>query len=107
MPPFRRVLGLTLALSPLLILLISLCPAAAAIASGTTITNCANDTDLQATVALTGGLITFNCGGAHAPAVIPLSGVLAPLAGTILNGSNGGHTVVLDGQGQTRLIEVD
>jgi len=105
-PLLRRYFGLTLALSPLLILLVVLSPAAPAQASGTTITNCSNDAGLQSAVVLTGGLITFNCGGIHAPAVIPLSGVLAPISGTIINGSNGGHPVVLDGQGLTRLIEV-
>jgi len=100
----RRVLGLTAAFSPLLILLLVLSPAQAS-ASGTVITNCSNDSDLQ-TAVISGGLITFNCGNTHAAAVIPLNGTLAPISGTIINGSNGSHPVVLDGQGQTRLIEV-
>jgi len=97
----RRVLCLTIALSPLQVL----APVAPVHASGTTITNCSNENDLKAAV-LAGGLIRFNCGGTHAPATILLSEALAPISGTVLDGSNGGHTVVLDGQGNTRLIAV-
>jgi hypothetical protein len=101
----RKALGLLLALSPLLVLLLVLTPALPAQASGTVITNCSNDNDLQNAV-LAGGLITFNCGGTHAPATIPLSGALSPITGTTVDGSNGGHLVVLDGQGMTRVFQI-
>jgi hypothetical protein len=104
-PLFRRILGLAVALSPLLVLLLALSPAAPVQASGTQITNCSNDNDLQ-TAVLGGGLITFNCGNTHAAAAIPLSGELAPISGTTIDGSNGGHTIVLDGQGGTRVFQV-
>jgi len=108
-PLYRRVAGLTLALSPWLMLLLALTagsagPAGAAPAS-TIITNCSNDNDLQNAV-LAGGLITFNCGGTHAPATIPLNGALVPVDGTTLDGTNGGHSVVLDGQGNTRVAQI-
>src|SRR5579859_1989184 len=101
----RKALGLLLALSPLLVLLLVLTPVLPAQASGTVITKCSNDNDLQNAV-LGGGLITFNCGGTHAPAIIPLSGVLSPITGTTVDGSNGGHLVVLDGQGLTRVFQI-
>jgi len=101
----RKALGLLLALSPLLVLLLVLTPVLPAQASGTVITKCSNDNDLQNAV-LGGGLITFNCGGTHAPAIIPLNGVLSPITGTTVDGTNGGHMVVLDGQSMTRVFQI-
>ena len=70
------------------------------------VTDCSNDVQLSSLLA-GGGLITFNCGGIHAPATIPLSSVVFPVSGTTIDGSNGGNTIVLDGQGNTRLIQVN
>ena len=108
-PRFQRVAGLTLAFSLLLVLLLALAPAGAtpagAAPAAIVITNCSNDNALQ-TAAAAGGLITFNCGGTHAPATIPLTTALVPANGTTVDGSNGGHTVVLDGQGSTRVAQI-
>jgi predicted outer membrane repeat protein len=102
----RKALGLLVACSPLLILLMVLAPARPALASGTVITNCANDSDLQAAV-LSGGLITFNCNHTHAPATILLQEALVPADGTSVDGANGGHPVVLNGQGSTRVFQIN
>src|SRR5579859_1380453 len=53
-----------------------------------------------------GGLITFNCGGTHAPATILLTHVAGITVATSLDGFNGGHPVTFDGQGNTRLFQV-
>ena len=102
--PSRSALGLLIALSPLLLLLLALSPAAPAQAGGA-VTDC---TEMGLHSALAGGgLITFNCGGVHAPATILLSSAANIITATTVDGSNGGNLVTLDGQGGTRIFFVN
>ena len=80
-------------------------PAARVEAAGV-VTNCANDSQLIAKLA-GGGLVTFNCGGTHAPATITLSMDYDLAVDATIDGFNGGHPVTLDGINFTRLFSVD
>ena len=65
--------------------------------AGVEVTDC-TETGLQSALAI-GGVVTFNCGGTHAPASIALSTNQTILTNISLDGSNGGNTVVLGNPG--------
>ena len=98
-----------LAIAPALLLGLALGRAAPAdAAGGTVITNCSESG--VTTAMITPGLITFNCGGTHAPAAITLTQAggltINPGAYYTFDGTNGGNTVVLSGGGANRLFNV-
>src|SRR5262245_40987928 len=62
--------------------------------AGGVVTNCANDTEL-ANLLNSGGLITFNCGGTHAPATINFSSTHTAATDTLIDG---GGIITLNAQ---------
>src|SRR5262249_39988688 len=77
-------------------------PAAERVLASGTVTDCTQSG--LATALAGGGLVTFNCGGTHAPATISLTMNYDLGVDATIDGSNGGHPVTLDGINFTRLF---